>query len=360
VGEEVVQRPGISHRRRFAVLVGVSGAIATGLLGLARESGAKPFSDSGLPRNGRIAFVDSTGGLISVNPDGSARRLLAGCGQSAATCSIRAVEWSPNGRRLLFFRSTTRDAYSLYVVDADGRHLRRLAVCGYRGLLFGSRATWSPSGSEVAFVGKSGLAVVDVRRRATRQLTQCSSSCGDRSPAWSPDGSRIAFARGDSIYTVSADGSSITKLASAERFANDPVWSPDGRRIAFDGVDTIYVVGEDGSGRAVILDGTPGSGPGVPTWSPDGTRILYFNTPGTPGAFSAEVWTMSPDGSNRRRLYGSPCCVYDWSPPIWAPNGDAIAFSANSAGGVVVMNSDGSHLRTLSGRTSDLAWQSIR
>jgi hypothetical protein len=25
-----------------------------------------------------------------------------------------------------------------------------------------------------------------------------------------------------------------------------------------------------------------------------------------------------------------------------------------------VMNSDGSHLRTLSGRTSDLAWQSIR
>jgi hypothetical protein len=24
------------------------------------------------------------------------------------------------------------------------------------------------------------------------------------------------------------------------------------------------------------------------------------------------------------------------------------------------MNSDGSHLRTLSGRTSDLAWQSIR
>lgn len=353
-----MQRPRIGHRWWFGVLVGLS-AIAIGVFGLASESGAKPSSDSGRPRNGRIAFVDATGALISVNPDGSARRVLAGCGSSAA-CSIRAFAWSPNGKRLIFFRSTTRDAYSLYVVDADGSRARRLAVCGHCGLLFGSRATWSPSGLQVAFVNDGGLAVVDVGRRATRQLTQCSPSCADRSPAWSPDASRIAFARGDSIYTVNADGSNITKVASAERFANDPAWSPNGRRIVFDGLDTIYVVDADGSDRTLILDGTPGSGPGMPAWSPDGTRILYFNTPGTPGAFSAEVWTVEADGTSARRLYASPCCVYDWSPPIWSPDGSEIAFSANSAGGVVVMNSDGSHRRTLFGRTSDLAWQAIR
>jgi hypothetical protein len=121
----------------------VSGAIATVALGLARESDAKPWVDSGMPTNGRIAFVDETSSLISVNPDGSARRVLAGCGQSSSTCLIRAFEWSPNGRRLLFFRSTARDVYSLYVVDADGVHTRRLAGCGYCGLIVGSRATWS-------------------------------------------------------------------------------------------------------------------------------------------------------------------------------------------------------------------------
>ena len=89
--------------------------------------------------NGRIALVDSMSELISVNPDGSGRRVLAQCRGSGSTgCPIRAMEWSPDGTRLLFFRRDRAAAamYSLFVADAGGRGVRRLASCGYCGLMF--------------------------------------------------------------------------------------------------------------------------------------------------------------------------------------------------------------------------------
>jgi Tol biopolymer transport system component len=138
-------------------------------------------------------------------------------------------------------------------------------------------------------------------------------------------------------------------------------YSTESGYVERDGVKLYY--GVYGSGEPTVfllLDGASGSGPNVPSWSPDGTRLLFFYTPGTPGAFTAEVWVMKPDGTERSRLYQSGCCVETWSPPIWSPDGTSIAFSANTAGGVLVMNSDGTHLRTLSPSPSDIAWQPIR
>lgn len=308
--------------------------------------------------NGRIALVELGSVLISVDPDGSARRVLSRCPRQSVACRTKELAWSPDGRRLLFFRAENvrSQAHWLYVVGANSLVAKRLVNCGYCGLHLGSRAAWSPDSTRVAFSGANGLSVVDAGSRVTRVLDKC--LCSDLSPAWSPDGSKIAFARAGSLYTVNADGSALTMLTSPAG-ARDPAWSPDGRRIAFDGPDEIRVVDADGSHETLLVDGAAGSGPGVPSWSPDGTRILFFNTPGTPGAFHAEVWAMRADGTEQTRLYRSGCCVGTWSPPTWSPDGTSVAFSADSAGGVLVMNSDGTGLRTLSPRASDVAWQPV-
>jgi Tol biopolymer transport system component len=66
---------------------------------------------------------------------------------------------------------------------------------------------------------------------------------------------------------------------------------------------------------------------------------------------------MKPDGGDPRRLYGSPCCVGLWSPPIWSPDGKLIAFSADSAGGISVMGADGKQRHQLSEVPTEVAWQ---
>ena len=104
----------------------------------------------------------------------------------------------------------------------------------------------------------------------------------------------------------------LTKITSV-RSAAHPQWSPDGSTIAFDTPDSIYTTRADGTEQKLLFAGKRGNGPGVPSWSPDGTRLAFFNTPRQGRRFTAEVWTMNADGSDKRRLYHSACCVGIWA-----------------------------------------------
>jgi Tol biopolymer transport system component len=295
------------------------------------------------PKNGKIAFVDRTNTLVVTNADGSGRRRLARCQTTITSCVIGGYAWSPNGKQLAFLRghmggAITASNFSLYVVKADGTGTRRLAHCGNCNTW--SRLAWAPDNLSIVFAGEDGLHLISLVGGGQRRLTDTRS---DVDPAWSPSGARIAFGRGNSLYTIEPDGSGLTELATVDLQAGHPAWAPDGTKIVFDGPDQIYVVGADGSQLKLLRNGSRGSGPGTPSWSPDGRDILFFNTPGTSGAFRAEVWVMKPDGSDPRRLYRSPCCVGEWGPPVWSPNGRSIAFSADSAGGIFVMDANGKH-----------------
>ncbi|MGZ8797127.1 MAG: TolB family protein, partial [Thermoanaerobaculia bacterium] len=115
----------------------------------------------------------------------------------------------------------------------------------------------------------------------------------------------------------------------------------------------IVYVGPDANGQAQVFtitpDGsnkrqlTPMGGCAYPAWSRDGSQIAFTSgSPGTP-----EIWIMNRDGGNQRQITfppGGQSFV-----PTWSPDGARIAFSSVRTGHpeIWVMNSDGSNQQQL-------------
>lgn len=170
-------------------------------------------------------------------------------------------------------------------------------------------------------------------------------------PTWSPDGQRVAFSRDFDLYVMDADGANVQRVGGNPGVgASWPTWSPDGRRLAYnfvhiDGVEyeevpqTTAVVSLDGASAPVIIPHSY-----APAWSPDGSRIA-FGVWGTVTGAGTGVWTVAPDGSDRRELL--PGRDVNWAPavPAWSPDGKRIAFAGYD--GITVMNADGSNRRVL-------------
>jgi Tol biopolymer transport system component len=138
---------------------------------------------------------------------------------------------------------------------------------------------------------------------------------------------RIAFtSTGDNgtgtIYVVNSDGSGLTRVTPPDLLAGFPKWKPGCDKIAFGAHDGIYTVNPDGSElhRVIALSKSP-----LVAWSPDGTQIAY-------GVWDdslprgANVWVMSADGTDVRKLTDCPISCYG---PIWHPDGRAIYYFSN-------------------------------
>jgi Tol biopolymer transport system component len=212
----------------------------------------------------RIAFVHSpdrtSGGgydLYVMNADGAGQTRLTRIAENGPP------DWSPDGRRIAF-----QGRRGIYVVNADGSGLRRLAV--------GIFPVWSLDGRRIAFHGtpadpKSGLYGVNADGSGQRELTD---DVWFAAPNWSPDGRTIAFQRRrdgrSEIHVMNVDGSEQRNLTRNPARDRAPAWSPDGRQIAFqtrrDGNYELYVMNADGSGQR-NLTGYP-TNDGSLAWSP--------------------------------------------------------------------------------------------
>jgi dipeptidyl aminopeptidase/acylaminoacyl peptidase len=86
-----------------------------------------------------------------------------------------------------------------------------------------------------------------------------------------------------------------------------PTLAPDGRRVAYvsdrRGTPELWVGPIDGSDRDVVLSVSEDPVLSV-RWSPDGEWLACSVATG--GGVRSEVWVLRPDGSDRRRLAGSP------------------------------------------------------
>jgi Tol biopolymer transport system component len=104
---------------------------------------------------------------------------------------------------------------------------------------------------------------------------------------------------------------------------------------ARDGNLEIYVMSADGSDQRRLT-----VSPGLddqPVWSPDRTRIAFRSN----RSGSADIFVMNADGSGQTRLTTDSAMDLH---PAWSPDGTKIAFESNRAGSgdVYVMNTDGS------------------
>jgi Tol biopolymer transport system component len=218
-----------------------------------------------------------------------------------------------------------------------------------------SDLAYSADGARLAYLlgsaetGGGEVWVLDTKTLRTHLLTTC--RCAKLSHlSWSPDGSQLAFVDGSQLYLIGADGTKRTQLTHLPtgQSATQPTWSPDGIRIAFKTQSRIDVIRTDGSGLAVLL--TDANEPWDPAWSPDGSRIAYVLDPVSSHGFDYQLWLMDSDGSHRIQIFVSPgCCVTAWGGPAWSPDATQIAVVAYPIPGwyLWVVNADGSDPRNL-------------
>lgn len=172
-------------------------------------------------------------------------------------------------------------------------------------------------------------------------LTQLTDTDYDEQyPKWSPDGQKILFTRGSvmnnvDIYVMNADGSQVKQLTEHPKRDKQAIWSPDGQQIVFvserDGEVELWIMDATGANKRKLVQGRE------PSWSPDGQTIAFVSS-----HFVGydEIYVINVDGTGRQQLTDQKRT--DWF-PAWAPQGDRLAFCSERFGGqeIMLMKSNG-------------------
>ena len=197
-------------------------------------------------------------------------------------------EWfpaiSPDGKQIAYV-ARDHEMDRIYKTDANGADVVELTDPGSHG-----RPAWTPDGGRIAFVslshdrGKRGLYVMNADGKRLRRVPVPAIGTFHNACAWSPDGKQVAF----SIYipqtmryhlcVIDVDGENFRQLTqggpilkpmieekqlpprSRLPMIGSPAWSPDGKWIAYVFSDTIfwqtadiYIIGAEGNGRGKPL-----------------------------------------------------------------------------------------------------------
>lgn len=289
-------------------------------------------------RNGEIVFASTKDGdsdIYAMTAHGSIPRNLTNTDGREQQPSVSA-----DGSRLAYKTAVYFPRHEeTWTSGFDGSQAHQLTDTPGTNR-FSTQPSWSPDGTRLLVRSNRDGGRYDVwsiRASDGGDPVQLTHEADDRYPAYSPDGKRIVFrsdrAGDPDIWTMNADGSNPVNLtAQTGRWESAPAWSPDGKRIAFEragvpgdpdnndaafAADEIWTMSADGSDQRRLTDNA--SHDEGPAFSPDGTQIVFTATRDEP---KGDIWLMDADGSDQRLLFGSPATEEspEWQPlPIPAP-----------------------------------------
>lgn len=308
--------------RRLAPVVTVAGM---SLLGLVAVGG--PVARATTPgTNGLIAFAADAGTgpqIYSIEPDGSDLRQLTHVDGEATS-----PDWSPDGQRIAFELDDATHA-GIAIMNADGSDLHDLTPTGFQ-----NQPAFTPDGHHLVYEcgdcpGGDGVFLMrddGSDAPGLRLSTNPFADEGDSNPEVSPDGLTVTFVRHQvdgelqALFAVDIDGSNERQVAPYTlEVGIKHDWAPDGSRIVVtthaDFPDRlspdVATIRPDGKGLLMLTRYTGGKvGAFAGSYSPDGRWIVFrLQSQGNFG-----LWTMSPDGGNRRLIGTFPFAprFIDW------------------------------------------------
>jgi Tol biopolymer transport system component len=165
----------------------------------------------------------------------------------------------------------------------------------------------------------------------------------------SANGQEILFDSGGDIFLAEINTKDVKLLISDPALDSKPVWSPSGDRFAFeqDNGTTILVGDRNGSVETLISANADGSF-NLGNWGPDGNEIILTELvlgtgqEGVPIAPHSHIIIVNLETGKSRLLF-DPGDRFEFDQPrnpVFAPNGEIVAFQAISDGHIRIFLSD--------------------
>src|SRR6267154_479473 len=223
---------------------------------------------------------------------------------------------SPSGTQMVFIsdRSMYNDVYLASALN--GKIFKKLVEGERTGSFetlrfFNTAIAWSADESRIALPAKIGgqdaIYIIQIPSGKVKARLKFGLDA-IYSPTWSPDGSELAFVgiKGghSKLYICDSDGKNLREIFGGKSAVRDPAWSPDGNRIVLatdEGPDTdlkrlifgklsISIL-DVSSGTVTVLANQKGTNIS-PQWGPGGSSIVFVSDRfGIPNIFRQDLVT---------------------------------------------------------------------